>query len=135
MRFESDLSCGLPESRTVYVVDDDSELRRSLQYLLEAMGIAVCPYSCGVQFLREVEHLEPSPIILDVRMPGTDGAQVLRELSRRLIKWPVVIFSASGEIEDIELTLSLGAVAFLKKPARSSDLVKALNEAFENLVH
>lgn len=134
MRFENLASDGpLKPGGMVYVIDDDSDLRRSLHFLLETRGIFVSLFASGIQFLGELNDLKPAPIILDLRMPQMDGLQVVSELSSRLIHWPVIMLSGHGNIATAVQTLQTGAIDFLEKPVSTSDLLKSINTAFERL--
>lgn len=117
----------------VYVVDDDGELRRSLHFLLETHNFYVSPFASGIEFIGHVQNLRAAPIILDLRMPQMDGIQVLSELARRQIKWPVIVLSGHGEVAVAVQSLKLGAIDFLEKPASAADLLSAIERAFQQL--
>lgn len=117
----------------VYVVDDDDELRRSLHFMLKTAHISVTPFASGTQFLRELDALQPAPIVLDIRMPAMGGTEVLAELAARQNKWPVIVLTGHGEIAVAVQSLKLGAVDFLEKPAIPTDLINSIYAAFERL--
>ena len=121
------------DARVVYVIDDDSDLRRSLHFLLETRGICVSPFASGIEFLSEVPHLAPAPILLDIRMPRMDGTQVLSELAERKIAWPVVVISGHGDVATAVASLKLGAVDFLEKPMPAGSLLESIESAFGKL--
>ena len=126
-------AAGISQSRIVYVVDDDGDLRRSLHFFLETTGICVSAFASGAQFLAEIDTLEPAPIILDVRMSGIDGLEVLARLRAGGIEWPVVMLSAHGDVAVAVQSLKSGAIDFLQKPVRTSILHDSVVRAFEQL--
>lgn len=114
-------------TRKVYVVDDNTDVRRSLFFSLAAASIVVWPFSCAQDLLDQCETLSPAPILIDVRMPKINGLELLSMLRERGIDWPVVMMSAHGDIPTAVQALQLGAVDFLEKPFNSQDLEKLLN--------
>lgn len=118
-------------TRTVYVIDDDQDLRHSLQVLLSTRQISVVAFGSGLEFLDDVSSLLPAPIILDVRMPQMDGIQILRELDARQVDWPTIMLTGHGEIRVAVDALKAGAVDFLEKPVSSEVLMTALEIAFD----
>lgn len=124
---------------TVYIVDDDRDVRSSISFMLGTSGTPSRPFGSGRDFLDSLDHLEPGCILLDIRMPDMDGVEVLQELARREIDWPVVIMTGHGEVALAVQTMKLGAVDFLEKPfdeellrhclQRASALLKRDNEA------
>ena len=118
----------------VYVVDDNSEMRRSLHCLLDTIDIAAWPFSNAADFLDEVDGLPPAPVLLDIRMSGMDGFGVLAELASRGINFPVIVITAHGDVPTAVRAMRLGAVDFLEKPFQLSELEYALGIAFAAIV-
>lgn len=100
----------------VHIVDDDEDLRRSLVFLLESMGITALTYPDGAVFLQEFDPDEPAVVVLDLRMPGMSGFQVQEELVRRDYPAPLVFCSAHGDVPMSVRAMQGGAVDFLEKP-------------------
>lgn len=119
--------------RSAYVVDDDSDLRASLQFLLGSRQIGVMPFASGLEFLSQVSTLRPAPILLDVRMRHMDGMEVLKRLSQVQNKWPVIVITGHGDIGLAVNALKLGAHDFLEKPVRIETLMIAIDSAFDRL--
>lgn len=117
----------------VYVVDDDPDVRSATSFMLEAHGIPVQSFESGLQFIRAVEDLEPGCIFLDIRMPGMDGVEVLQELARRDIGWPVIVITGHADIALAVETMKFGAIDFLEKPFSEELLQPALDRAVELL--
>jgi two-component system response regulator FixJ len=119
--------------REVYVVDDDQDLRQSMQFLLRSNQIGATLFSGGMQFLKQLDGLRPAPILLDIRMPGIDGVAVLAQLSQRKNWWPVIMLTGHGEVAVAVNALKLGAHDFLEKPVKPEDLLQAIESALDRL--
>lgn len=122
-----------PEGRSVYVIDDDKDVRQSLHFSLGSIGIVGWPFSSGQDFLDHVDTLKPAPILLDMRMPGINGLDLLARLRENDIAWPVIMMSAHGDIRAAVQSMRLGAVDFLEKPFSFEDLEKLLEKAYDGL--
>ena len=117
----------------VYVIDDDSDVRRSLHFLLSTIRLKSWPFASAQDFLDNSEGLSPAPILLDIRMPNIDGLRLMSLLRDREIDWPVIIMSAHGDIQVAVKATKLGAVEFLEKPFEFSALESSLRIAFAQL--
>ena len=104
----------------VYVVDDDRDIRRSLSFMLGASEIRSYPFGSGADFLDALPDLEPGCILLDLRMPQMDGFQVMDELTRRGVDWPVVVMTGHGEVPVAVRAMKLGAIDFIEKAQNNS---------------
>ncbi len=113
----------------VYIVDDDADVRNSIGFMLAASGRRTETFASGSAFLDAVDGLAPGCILLDVRMPGIDGLQVLAELEKRRLRWPVVMMTGHGEVTTAVQALKLGAVDFIEKPFEESLLQACLGRA------
>ncbi len=114
----------------VYIIDDNSDFRTSLVLYLSTRGMAGIAFASGRAFLGEVLSLAPSPIILDLRMPGMPGLELLAELVRLGIDWPVIVLTGHGAVDHAVRALKLGAMDFLEKPVDGECTVALLNKAF-----
>ena len=114
----------------VYVIDDNSDLRRSLHFLLSTSNITAWPFSAAEDFLAEIATLAPGAILLDMRMPGMDGLQTLKALHEQNVRWPVIVMTAHGDIAIAVRAMKLGAIEFLEKPFTPEMLDAALAQAF-----
>lgn len=117
----------------VYVVDDDRDVRRSLSYMLGAAEIRSYPFACGGDFLESLTDLEPGCILLDLRMPDPDGFEVMEELVRREIDWPIIVMTGHGEVKSAVRAMKLGAMDFIEKPFSESTLLACFKQGFELL--
>lgn len=121
------------EGARVYVIDDESEVRRSLNVLLSTIGIDSWPFASASDFLDNLDNLKPAPILLDVRMPDFDGIQLMTILCERGVEWPVIVMTAHGEIAIAVQAIKLGAVEFLEKPFEFEILEISLQKAFSQV--
>lgn len=120
----------LSADRTVYVIDDNSEMRQSLHFLLSTLGIRSWPFIDGGDFLEQVGQLAPAPVLLDLRMSGVDGCGVLAELVARKLDWPAIVMTGHGDITIAVRAMKLGAIEFLEKPFEPAALDVAMTRAF-----
>ena len=88
------------------------------------------PFGSGADFLESLGELQPGCILLDIRMPEIDGFEVMAELSRRGIDWPVVVMTGHGEVSIAVRAMKLGAVDFIEKPFDEGLLLSSLERAF-----
>ena len=101
-------------SKHVYVVDDDTEVRRSLHFLLSTAGYVSWPFLSASDFLESVENLRPAPILLDIRMPHLDGIELMNQLYVQGIKWPIIVMTAYADIAIAVAAIKLGALDLLE---------------------
>src|ERR1044072_8816867 len=121
---------GLLKQHSVYVIDDDRDVRRSLSYMLSAAEIRSYPFGSGGDFLDSLDDLEPGCILLDLRMPKPDGFEVMEELKRREIDWPVIVMTGHGEVKSAVRAMKLGAIEFIEKPFAESALLACFEQPF-----
>lgn len=130
---DSTIRHGTEEGALVYVIDDESEVRRSLHFLLSTADLVSWPFASAADFLDNLDTLEPAPILLDIRMPKIDGVQLMNMLRERGIDWPVIAMTAHGDIPIAVQVIKLGAIEFLEKPFRFEALEACLQNAFSQL--
>lgn len=119
--------------KRVYIVDDNSDVRRSLHFSLASVNIVGRPFVCAQDLLDEAAFLTPSPLLLDVKMPQIDGLEALTLLREQGINWPVIMMSAHADISMAVKSIQLGAVDFLEKPFKFEELLELLEFAYEKL--
>ncbi len=115
--------------RVVCVVDDDGSLRRSLRNLLTSVGFQVETFPSAAAFLASVHRLNTGCMVLDLRMAGMTGLELLRHLVATGARIPVIILTAHGDADTRHRALQAGAVAFLEKPFPGAALVDAVRSA------
>lgn len=119
--------------RSVYVIDDDVDVRKSLHFLLATYDITARPFSGAGDFLDELPMLNPAPILLDIRMPEIDGIQLLEILKERQVQWPVIVMTAHGDLTIAVRAMKLGAIEFLEKPFQPDLINLVFDQVFEDL--
>ena len=115
---------------SVYVIDDDRDVRRSLSFMLGAADIRSHPFGSGGDFLEALPDLEPGCILLDLRMPQMDGFQVMEALAESKIDWPVIVMTGHGEVPVAVRAMKMGAVDFIEKPFSEQALLGCFAQAF-----
>ncbi|WP_135469268.1 response regulator FixJ [Crenalkalicoccus roseus] len=128
------MSSGDPEGGrgAVHVVDDDEAVRRSLAMLLRSAGMAVRTHPSALAFLDALPSLGEGDIgcvLTDVRMPGMDGLQMLRQLRAQGFAKPVIVMTAHGDIATAVQAMKAGALDFIEKPFDDEALLAALDAA------
>ena len=114
---------------TVFIVDDDTGVRHSIQDLLESVGLRSESFASALEFLSSKPGDGPSCLILDVRLPGISGLDLQHELKRARMNIPIVFISAHADIPMTVQAMKLGAVEFLTKPFRDQDLIDAVQRS------
>ena len=120
---------GNHDGRVICIVDDDASLRRSLSNLLMSVGFRVETFSSAEAFLEVVDRASIGCLVLDVRMEGMSGVDLLRRLVTAGSTIPAIMLTAHGDDETRRRSLEAGAVAFLEKPVRSDALIAAVRAA------
>jgi two-component system, LuxR family, response regulator FixJ len=112
---------------TVFVIDDQSSIRHALGEMLSVFGYDVEAYESADSFLRALDPLRHGCIVADVRMPGMDGIELVRELARRQVLLPVVVISGHADVPMAVAAIKAGAEDFIEKPVDDVQLVAAIN--------
>jgi two-component system response regulator FixJ len=114
---------------TIFLIDDHASVRDALGEMLTVLGYSVKAYESADAFLATVNKGEPGCIVADVKMPGTDGIGLVRELARRDIAVPVVLISGHADVPMAVDAIKSGAQDFIEKPVDDTQLVAAINRA------
>jgi two-component system, LuxR family, response regulator FixJ len=121
----------MPETRIVYVIDDEEPVRDSVAFLLEARELSVQSFPSPIEFLAVAPSLVPGCVLTDMQMPGMDGLGLLRHMRDRDLTWPVVVMTAHGEVSLAVQALKAGAVDFIEKPFPGPALIDAVLSALQ----
>ena len=116
---------------TVYIVDDDSGVRRAVQDLVESVGLRAESFATGQEFLNKKRTSDPSCLVLDVRLPQMSGLDFQHMLADVGVQIPIIFITAHGDIPMSVRALKSGAVEFLTKPFRDQDLLDAIQQALQ----
>ena len=117
---------------SVLVVDDELLIRKSLSKVLRARGFMVETASTGAEGLDKVNALRPQVMILDMRLPDTDGLSVLRRVRQLDPLLQVIVITAFGDVQSAVDAMKLGACDFLRKPYEMEDIALATESAARN---
>ncbi len=118
-------------SPTVFVVDDDPSVRRSIKRLIGSVSLQVELFGSAREFLLSKRPDAPGCLVLDIRLPGISGLDFQRELAEADIHIPIIFITAHGDIPMTVRAMKAGAVEFLTKPFREQDLLDAIQVALE----
>jgi len=113
----------------VFIVDDDPAVCRAMTALIGAMGSRAQAFSSAEEFLGNVDPAQPGCLLLDVRMPGINGLELMEQLAQRGFCLPVIMISAHGDVPMVVRAMRAGALTFLEKPCRDQELWEAIQEA------
>ena len=114
---------------TVFVVDDDDEVRASIAELLRSAGLKAETFATAQEFLGRVGSDRPSCLVLDYQLPGMDGLDVQRELTRSGDPMPIIFITGHGDIPTTVKAMKSGAVEFLTKPFDDAYLLDVIRQA------
>ncbi len=114
---------------TVCIVDDDTAVRESLEWLIESINLPVKAFSNGMEFLDSNSPFEPGCVILDIRMPGLSGIDVFEELKMRAASIPVIFLTGHGDIHLAVRAMKAGAFDFVEKPFNDQLLLDVVQKA------
>jgi FixJ family two-component response regulator len=114
----------------VAIVDDDASVRRSMDRLVRSFGYRTQVFASADEFLTSTAPDRAACLLLDVRMPGTDGLTAQRRLVERGSRIAIVFVTALATEEEERRAWAAGAVGFLRKPVHQAALREALDEAF-----
>ncbi len=115
---------------TVFVVDDDASVRKSLARLMASAGYAVETFASAREFLDRGHHQDiPGCVVLDLRMPGLSGLDLQQELKAFTPPLPIIFITGHGDVPTSVRAMKDGAVDFLAKPVDDRDLLSVVAQA------
>jgi two-component system response regulator FixJ len=117
------------DTAVVAIVDDDESLRRSLRNLLGSVGFRVATFASAEEFLTAGSREAIGCVVLDLRLGGMNGLDLLGHLAATSARVPVVILTAHGDDRARQRALDAGALAFLSKPVQGDVLLDAVRRA------
>ena len=116
----------------ILVIDDEPDIRKTLKMTLEYEGYEILTAATGSEGLDRVRAERPDAILLDIKMPGMDGLEVLERMKVQGSEAPILIISGHGDISDAVKATKLGAFDFLEKPLEQERLLLALRNALKH---
>lgn len=119
------------EEATIFIIDDDAAVRDSLAVLLSTTGLKVETYGSGEAFLDAWNPMQTGCILLDIRMPGISGLELLERLNASKNHIPVVIITGHGDVKIAVKAMKLGAVDFIEKPFKYEVIIGSIHDALQ----
>jgi FixJ family two-component response regulator len=116
---------------TVFIVDDDDDVRVSIAELLRSAGLRAETFATAQEFLGRERGEAPSCLVLDLQLPGMDGLDVQRELAGSGDSMPIIFITAHGDIPTTVRAMKSGALEFLTKPFDDEHLLEMIHQALE----
>jgi two-component system OmpR family response regulator len=118
----------------VLIVDDEEEFVETIVKRLKERGLAAEGVTSGKQALELMQTQDFDVVILDVKMPGMDGIETLREMKKRKPTTEVIMLTGHGSVESGIQGLQLGAYNYVMKPVPLDELLEQMNQAYERKV-
>jgi two-component system response regulator FixJ len=115
----------------VHLIDDDEDIRRAVAFLLGTAGLAVRVHESALQFLENLDTLQPGCIVSDVRMPGMDGLELQQRLKAMGVEMPIIIMTGHADVPLAVQAMKAGAVDFIEKPFDDETLLSAIRIALD----
>jgi len=115
----------------IFIIDDDPAVRQALTVLIRSMRLQTQSFESAQQFLDRFERTQPGCLLLDVRMPGISGMELLERLRQEDVHLPAIVMSAYGDVPMVVRAMKAGALNFLEKPCRDQELWEAIHEAIQ----
>ena len=115
----------------VFVIDDDEAVLESLSLMIETVGLKVQTYSSAKEFLDDHDPAQSGCLVLDVRMPGMSGLELLSQLTNQEFSISVIIITGHGDVPMAVQALKAGAVDFIEKPFREQVLLDSIQKAIK----
>ena len=119
------------DAPVVFIVDDDANVRRSIQDLLESVALQSEAFATPQEFLESRRADRPACLVLDVRLPGMSGLDFQRALAEAGISLPIIFITGHGDVPMSVQAMKSGAVEFLTKPFRTQELLDAIQQALD----
>lgn len=116
----------------VLVIDDQPGIRRLLMEVLSEEGYVVITAGNGYEGLQAVKEYKPDLILMDMKMPGMDGIETLRELKKIDQEDRVIMMTAYGELEMVNQAQEIGASGYITKPFDINTLCQLISQCLDN---
>jgi two-component system, LuxR family, response regulator FixJ len=117
----------------IFVIDDHASVRHALAEMLGVFGFHVETFDSADAFLNSFNPTMSGCVVADVRMPGIDGIELVRELQKRQAKLPVVLISGHADVPMAVAAIKSGAEDFIEKPIDDKQLVAAINRGMARI--
>ena len=115
----------------VFIVDDDESLRETLTRLVESVGLSARAFESATSFLEAYEPEQPGCLVLDVRMRGMSGLDLLSNLRAGGSALPVIMMSAFGDVATAVRAMKAGALDFVEKPFSNQAMLELIQQSLK----
>jgi len=122
----------IQDTKTVYVVEDDTSLRNAVRRLLRSAQYRVLTFASAEEFCRSEFKTSPGCLLLDIRLPGISGFELQEQLLAAGTQMPVIFLTGQDRAGMEEHALRLGASAYLRKPVDEEVLLGAIRHAMKS---
>ena len=119
--------------RVVHVIDDETDVCEALKVLLHTAGFEARTYASAEEFLAEVNLNRPMCLLVDVRLPGMSGLELVRRLQQGPVRPVVVMITGHGDVPLAVKAMRAGALHFMEKPFEPEELLQTLEEALQRV--
>jgi two-component system response regulator FixJ len=116
---------------TIFIVDDDQDLRATLVDLVETAGLKAEAYASANEFAAVCQASREGCLVVDIHMPGMDGLELQQQLKDDRIDIPVVVITGRGDVPKAVKALKAGAVDFIEKPFSGEHVLTSIRRALE----
>ncbi len=116
---------------TIFIVDDDEQVRNALTLLMESVGLQVEKFSTAQDYLDTFDSSKAGCLILDVRMPGMSGLDLQARMTAEKIHPPIIIITGHGDVPMAVKAVSAGAIDFIEKPFNNQSMLDSVHRAIE----
>jgi FixJ family two-component response regulator len=119
----------IQDNATIFVIDDQRTMRKSLCHLLRTTGLAAEPFESAEEFLQNYDPSRPGCLLLDLQMPGMTGLQLLERLAAKGDCRPVIIITGHADVPTAVRAMRAGAVDILQKPFKIPELLERIRQS------
>jgi two-component system response regulator FixJ len=116
---------------TVFIVDDDKEVREAIELLMTSIGLATQSFPSAQAYLDSFDPNRPGCLILDVRMKGMSGLDLQQRLAAEALHPPIIMITGHGDVPMAVRAVKSGAIDFIEKPFNDQVLLDAIHRALE----
>jgi len=121
----------MTEDPTVFIVDDDDEVRSALALLMESVGMPTETFESAQAFIQQFNPQRSGCLVLDVRMKGMSGLDLQERLSKEAIYPPIIVITGHGDVPMAVRAVKAGAIDFIEKPFNDQVLLDSIHRAIE----
>ena len=121
----------MTEDPTVFIVDDDDEVRSALALLMESVGMPTETFESALVFIQQFNPQRSGCLVLDVRMKGMSGLDLQERLSKEAIYPPIIVITGHGDVPMAVCAVKAGAIDFIEKPFNDQVLLDSIHRAIE----